>query len=363
MVGGGIIGAAVTRRLAERSVPVRLFERRELGSGTSGDSVALFVWHQLSPNRTEHALRERAWRAYEPRIAAGELSFERIGALHPVLDEAALSRLRETASTLSSWGVSASALPAPELELHGLDPADYAGALYTEGDGYLDPSEIIQGDVRAARDADATVETGVEVTDVVTEDGSVAAVETTEGRVAASAVVNAAGPWAPFLNDLAGVSLPLRHNHGPILVLQSDDRLSLPFVEFEDGYYVRGEGDRQVFAGRYGASFEDASVVDPDHARAVDQEFYLGVEERLTASLPGLERLEVVNEWVGLRTLTPDGKPFVGETGVDGFYVACGMSGLGVTRAPAVADLLAAELADGDADEALSDYVAVDRPL
>jgi sarcosine oxidase subunit beta len=361
VVGGGIVGTAVAHHLSRRSVPVCLFEQNELGSGTSSDSVAVFVWQQSRPSRVEHRLRERSWTEYERLVDAGAVSFVRTGMRHVAHWEAALDSLHSTAADLRSMGVSASVRRPEELAADGLRYPALTGALSTPSDGYLDPAEIIQHYASEARAAGATVETGVEVTDVVVDGGSVTAVETSEGRVAASAVVNAAGPWAPSVDELAGVSLPLRHNFGPILVLQSETELSLPFVEFEDGYYVRGEGDRQVFAGRFGAPYEDADVVDPGHARAVDSEFYLAVEERLSERFPSLPELALVNEWVGLRTVTPDGRPFVGETDVDGYFAASGMSGLGVTRAPAVGQLLAGLIAGDDVERSLREYLSPDR--
>ena len=360
VVGGGIVGTAVARYLSRGETPVVLFEQNELGSGTSGESVAVFVWQQTRPDRVEHELRERSWAEYERLVDAGDVSFERTGALHVADSDATLDSLRTAATELRSLSVPASVRDPADLAAYGVDPDTTAGGLYTPDDGYLDPSEIGRQYVREATAAGATVETGVEVTDVVVDDGSVAAVETSDGRVPASAVVNAAGPWAPFVNEMVGVSLPLRHNYGPVLVLQADERVSLPFVEFEDGHYVRREGDRQVFAGRYGASYDDATVVDPDHARSVDHEFYLAVERRLSERLTAPD-LELVNEWVGLRTITPDGRPFVGATDVDGFFVACGLSGLGVTLAPGVAQFLARVLADDPVDGAIESYLSPAR--
>jgi sarcosine oxidase subunit beta len=68
-----------------------------------------------------------------------------------------------------------------------------------------------------------------------------------------------------------------------------------------------------------------------------------------------------VNEWVGIRTLTPDGAPIVGETEVDEYFVAAGMNGLGVTLAPAVSEYLATELTTGAVDSTLRSYLSPGR--
>jgi sarcosine oxidase subunit beta len=364
VVGGGIVGASVASHLARRSIPVTLFERDALGGGTTSKSLAMFVWHQSEPEERQHRLRERAWETYRPLIEEDRIGFERIGTLDVADSAGELDALRDARDRLREFGARAELVEGEALAEFGVAPDEVAGALYTPDDGYLDPAEIVQYFVEEARSAGAMVETSTEVTDVVTEDGRVAAVETPDGRIAASAVVNAAGPWAPQVNDLVDVSLPLRHNFGPVLVLQQDADVDLPFLEFPDGHYFREEGRQQVFAGTFGATFEDADVVDPTHAHSIDHEFYLDVEERVARLLHGLDDVELVNEWVGLRTITPDGRPFVGETDCDGCYVACGMNGLGVTLAPEIGRLVATAIDDdGRPGRELAEYLSPGRAI
>lgn len=60
--------------------------------------------------------------------------------------------------------------------------------------------------------------------------------------------------------------------------------------------------------------------------------------------LPQYDDLHISNEWVGLRTVTPDDRPVVGETSVDGFHLATRMGGNGVTLAPAVGEFVSEEI-------------------
>ena len=76
------------------------------------------------------------------------------------------------------------------------------GGLYTEGEGYFDPAELVTIYADRAAETGVEVETGTEVTGIVVENGAVSAVETAEGEtVETDVVVNAAGPWAPEIND------------------------------------------------------------------------------------------------------------------------------------------------------------------
>jgi sarcosine oxidase subunit beta len=361
IVGGGIIGASLAFHLRDQPRPVVLYERDALGSGTSGDSVALFVWHQSAPDRLSHELRTRSWGQYEPLIDDGTLSFERTGTLDVASDETEADSLRALTTELDAMGATASFLEPEQLADHGLNPDAVSGAMWTPEDGYLDPSEIIQHYVREATDAGVTVETQTAVTDVVTEDGRVTGIETEAGAQSAAAVVNAAGPWAPSVNEMVDVSFPFRHNRGPVVVLQKDDPFTLPFVQFSDGLYVRGEGRNQAFAGKFGASYEDAARLTPSDARSVGHDFYLELDDCIQERIPRLEGAELVTEWVGVRTLTPDGVPVVGTTEVDNFFLAAGMNGLGVTLAPAVGEYLADVIAGDDVDADMETYLSPER--
>lgn len=361
IIGGGVTGASLAYHLRDHPRPVVLYERDTLGAGTSADSVALFVWHQSAPDELSHELRTRSWAEYEPLVQAGTLSFEQIGTLDVADTETDADALRELTAALDEFGVEASFLDPAALADHGLNPDAVSGAMWTPEDGYLDPAEIIQHYIREATEAGVTVETKTAVTDVVVDDGQVTGVETDLGSHSAAAVVNAAGPWAPTVNEMVDVDLPLRHNRGPVVVLQKDESFSLPFVQFPDGMYFREEGRTQAFAGNFGASYDDAERLAPGDARSVGHEFYLDIADCIDARIPRLEGVELATDWVGVRTLTPDGVPIVGPTDVAGFYAAAGMNGLGVTLAPAVGAYLADVIADEEVDPAVESYLSPAR--
>jgi D-amino-acid dehydrogenase len=59
-------------------------------------------------------------------------------------------------------------------------------------------------------------------------------------------------------------------------------------------------------------------------------------------------------DWAGMRSLSPDGLPFIGRVpGLDGVHLATGHATLGITLAPLTAELLAGMLLGGARDEEL----------
>ncbi len=62
-------------------------------------------------------------------------------------------------------------------------------------------------------------------------------------------------------------------------------------------------------------------------------------------------------DWAGMRSLSPDGLPFIGPVpGMDGVHLAAGHGTLGITLAPLTGELLAGMLLDGAGDELLSAF-------
>jgi sarcosine oxidase subunit beta len=62
--------------------------------------------------------------------------------------------------------------------------------------------------------------------------------------------------------------------------------------------------------------------------------------------VPRLADATLTDEWVGIGTKTPDGAPIVGQTAVEGLSLA--VTGAGIQLAPAVGDVLARRLVDGE---------------
>ena len=360
IVGGGIVGVSLAYQLAGTGTPVTLFEKNSLGSGTTAASIAQFIRYQESPNRAEHERRERSWEWYEPLIDSGEFEFDPIGTLHTASSKADMAHLRELQATYGEFGFASELVGPAELTDYGLDPDRFAGGLLVPEDGVLDPNEILQYMASEARECGAEIETGVAVTDVLVENGAVAGVETTDGITDAAVVINAAGPWAHEIDEMVGVSTPLRHTEGPIVVLQANRSHPVPLTFFEDEVYVRQEGGSDLLAGRFARGYEDSTRFDPDHARPIEESFYLTVGDVVDRYFPTLSDVRILNEWNGLRTVTPDGMPIVDETAVDGYLLAVGMSGYGVTTAPAIGELCGEWLQTGTKPDLL-ESLALDR--
>jgi len=358
IIGGGIIGTSLAYRLRETPLDVTLYERGEPGEGATAASMAVFTWQSLGPTALDYRLCRDSWAEYEQFVERGEIGFTPTGALDVVTTPEGRETVERAAAKLGELGVDARALAAEELTRFGISPDGTYGGLYTEREGYFDPAELVSIYSERAAEAGVDIRTDSEVTGVVVKDGAVRAVETDEGARGTDFVVNAAGPWAPGVNDLVDIDLPLRRTRGPIVDVRATAP-DLPFTLFErtdePSGYLRPH-ETGVYAGRYATGYEEGEALDPDREYATGAAFEEEVGELLETRVPELADADLEEGWVGIRTVSPDGLPLVGEVGErgpDGFLLACGPSGLGVTRAPAIADLLARFLETGQVSEDL----------
>ena len=358
IVGGGITGASLAYRLREAPFEVTLYERGEPGEGATAASMAVFSWQSLHPTAFDHRLRRRSWAEYEGFVEEGRIEFTPTGALDVATTPEKREAIADATEKLRELGVGAKMLDPEEVAEFGIAPDAVTGALYTEREGYFDPDKVVTHYAERAAEAGVRIETDTEATGIETEDGAVSAIETPDEATGTDVVVNAAGPWAPEVNDLVGLALPLRRTRGPILDVRGRIE-GLPFTLFEraDGPagYLRSH-ESGVYAGRYATDYESGEVLDPDRNYSTGEEFRNEVGELLETYVPDLAGSSLEEGWVGIRTVSPDGLPLVGDigdTGPEGFVVACGPSGLGITRAPAIADLLGTYLETGRTPEDL----------
>ncbi|WP_436343313.1 NAD(P)/FAD-dependent oxidoreductase [Natronorubrum sp. FCH18a] len=341
IAGGGIVGTAIAARLGETDHDVTLLERSRIGTETTAASAGILMETVIDPTPFDLRFRARARSVYDELFDRGPLESERIGVLYLAETDRFAERLEESAATLGEHDVEASFLSQGEFADLGVDPDGFVGGLYTPNDRLCDPVAVANRFADCARRAGVDVRTGETVTDVRTRDGAVSSVDTETGGFDADCVINATGPWAPELNEMVDVSLPLRQTLGPMAALESEDPIESPVTILESKRYVRptsGADGTGAWIGEYRTAYDDGRRYDPDEC-AVPDGFAESAAE-LAAVVPALEGATVVDEWLGCRTVTPDGRPIVGETSVDGFVVACGLTGQGITLAPAVADVV-----------------------
>jgi sarcosine oxidase subunit beta len=210
-------------------------------------------------------------------------------------------------------------------------------------DGLVDPNGVVMGYMTAAQRIGVHALTDINVTNIQTESGRVIAVETNAGKISTPVVVNAAGPWAGLVSQMAGLAIPLTPLRRQMLTTTPIPEIpeDFPFViDFAQSLYFHREG-QGILTG-----MSNPNEV-PGFNQNVDLDFELVNLEAAAARLPLLERAGRASHWAGLYEVTPDAHPIYGHTPISGFYLVTGFSGHGFMHGPISGKLMSEIILEG----------------
>lgn len=136
-----------------------------------------------------------------------------------------------------------------------LDPKAFIGALYSPGDGYADPTGYVNALVKGAVQNGGQLIEECPVTNILTEETNgnrkVVGVETPNGKIRTSVVVNCGGVWARNVSQLVGLELPITtFKHAYVLTGTIPEAKGSPCIRDHDGgIYIRPQGDSLILGG------------------------------------------------------------------------------------------------------------------
>lgn len=342
IAGAGIVGSACAAAAAEAGMRTAIIEMDLPGGGATAAGMGHIVTMDDSP--AQFALTRYSQRLWQE--LAGELppqaEYSRCGTLWVAADEPELRLAREKQQAYAAQGVPAEMLDAralAEAEPH-LRPG-LAGALLVPEDAVLYPPAAAKFFLDRALARGARLIAGrcehVAHGEARLRDGT---------RLAAGNFILATGTHAGELIP----GLPIMPRKGHLLITdRHPGQLRHQVVEL--GYLRSAHGTMQdsvacnlqprvtgqILIGssrQYGAS-----------GSAVETAMLARMLQRAIAYMPSLANLASLRAWTGFRAATPDHLPLIGP--VDGrpnLWLATGHEGLGITTAPATAELLLAQI-------------------
>ncbi|CAL4127560.1 unnamed protein product [Meganyctiphanes norvegica] len=235
---------------------------------------------------------------------------------------------------------------------------DIAGALYSPGDGTIDPATLCATLTRKAKVRGAKVFEGVGVTEVETVDTlfgrkSIQTVHTNLGSIKTKALVNCAGVWSSgnWCRDV-GQQLPLVAVKHSIIVMNDIPGVrTLPNVRDHDANMcLRVQGDCLIIGG-YEKGPELWEKVEPDFSFGLFDFDFDGFSEILEGAVhrvPALGEVGLKTTLCGPEAFTPDRKPLLGEDGdVSGLFHGSGFNSSGCMLSGGCAEQLAHWIANG----------------
>ncbi len=336
VAGAGFAGAATALALTRQGVRDVLVLEREPAPGAhaSGKNAGLVRRLLDDPALVEAAVEGAAFLGARGLVHA-------TGSFVLAADPLAEALVRAAGARPVAWpevGEAAS-------EVRGT--AAPGAAYHTPGDGISHPSAALDALLEAARAAGARVVSGCEARGLRLSGGRVVGVETSQGKLDARAVVDAAGPWAGALARSVGAEPP------PLAPRRRHLFVTAPAPRAPSGPWVWDTAAGVYFRGHTGGAYlVSACDEEPHPARPpeVDPAEEARLRSKLAARAPALAGLAIERAWACLRTFAPDGRFVVGpDPAIPGLFYAAGLGGHGLTLAAAVGRLAAEAVLRPDA--------------
>ncbi len=195
IIGGGVIGVSTALFLAERGIPVALFEKGEIAGEQSSRN---WGWCR----RTGRDSREmplivesmRLWEGMNERVGR-ETGFRITGIAYTAEKEEEVERYAQWIKIAGEHGIETELLSSKQVA--SLTPGltrQLKGGMITPLDGRAEPQKAVPAFAAKAQELGAVILQNCAVRGIETTNGRVSAVLTEKGRVACEAIVVAGGP-------------------------------------------------------------------------------------------------------------------------------------------------------------------------
>ncbi|MGK7910334.1 MAG: NAD(P)/FAD-dependent oxidoreductase [Synechococcus sp.] len=354
VIGGGIIGLCTAIHLARSGVAVVLLEKKFVGSGPTGRSLAVISQHYTHPAMVTLARTGlEIFRDFETHYGGG-CGWTETGLVVLVGSEAS-GQLRSTVEMQVQHGAWVELMDTSQLK--SFDPriqtTDVGIASFQPTAGYADPQQTVHTLRNAALAEHVQLHEHVPAINILTTADRVCGVTTPHGTISTPVVVDTAGPWAHLLARQVGLEIPVVSCRQTMAVLRRPISFGArhPIVnDFILGTSFRSDGNSTV-VGRFDRS-QTQHPLDPNVADgSVGGAEIQHLRALWTQRYPVGQRGVLVGGWSGLYDVTPDWMPICDRLGPAGFYVSCGTSGHGFKFGPVFGQVLAKWIAGESASD------------
>ena len=261
-----------------------------------------------------------------------DFSFRRAGKLVVLSKPAELEAAEDTCTVKRQYGCDVRVIK-PEQAIE-IEPAlafiktPFAGAVYSENDEVGDVlSFTSQLGQWLGNNRNTEFQFNTTVHRIITKAGKLRAIETSNGTLRPDAVVVCLGAWS----DRILKSLGIRANIYPVRGYS----VTLPACEKSNSVSITDLGSKMVYS-RLGDQIRIAGFADFVGFRTErDEDRVRTLLSTARSFAPDIADFDVssVNEWGGYRPMTPNSRPLVGPTSVEGLFLNTGHGMLGWTLA------------------------------
>ncbi len=341
VIGGGIMGCSTLYHLAKLGVTdAVLLERNKLTSGTTWHSAAQVRALRHSRNLTRMIQYSVDLYSQLEKETGQSVGWIQKGSLSLATNPDRLIHVKRQEALARAYGINASSISVDEARERWplMNADDVLGAVWSPDDGRVSPSDVCAALIKAAKTAGATLFEDTGVTGVITDNGRVTGVETTQGTIKCDAIALCAGLWSREIGAMAGAEVPALACEHFYLLTKPIEGISgnTPTLSDHDNHlYIRDDSGgllvgcfepmgKPIKPGVLDANFEFGLLPE-------DWDHFQPMMENALHRLPVLEEAEVKMLLNGPESFTPDGTFMLGETAeTKGLFLGCGMNSVGL---------------------------------
>ena len=366
LIGAGSVGTPAAHSLAEAGVKTLVLDTMpSVGQGSNKTAIGGIRATHSDPAKIRLCLRSIEIFSTWKELHGDEIEWYRGGYSFVAYREEEERTLKALLEIQHSYGLNIDWLDREALleAIPALNPEGLVGGTLSPDDGNASPLLAIHAFYRHAQRLGAEFRFGEKVTGILVEGGRVRGVRTDKGEYGAGVVINAAGPWARQVAQMAGLDVPVTPDAHEAAITEAVARFLDPMVV--DIQPMPGSANfyfYQHFTGQIVFCITPSPSIWGYDTRETSA-FLPMVARRMVGVMPRLKNLRVRRTWRGLYPMTPDGFPIVGwSREVEGYLSAVGMCGQGFMLGPGLGELLARlvqhdlEAEDHEVLERLSPY-------
>ena len=348
IIGGGVIGLSIAYHLGQRKVgKIVLLEKGQLGEGSTSRCVGGIRTQFSTEINILFSLESmKTFDHFEEEFGVNP-EFKRIGYLFLATTDQDVKVFQQNLILQKQFGIPVEWLHPDEIRRRFpyLKMDDILGGTFSPRDGYAGPSEVLSGFAGGAKRTGVKIYEGVEAKEILVDKGKVTGVRTNGGEISSPVVVNAGGPYASLVAEMAGLRIPVKPLRRQVFVtapFQLIDQTIPLTIDFHRGWYFRQEVDGFLLSGPLDR--------EPSFNTNTDYEAMVEASENAIYRVPAMEKAQIARGWAGLYEISPDNHAILGKVpGLEGFILANGFSGHGFQHSPAVGKVISELILEGKA--------------
>lgn len=356
VIGGGLLGSAVSYYLAKAGARVRLAERAQLNSAASSQnagSLHFQLEYRMIENGPEAARKaaeamplhldaQHAWSGLEAELGM-PVGVSQHGGFMVAESPEQLKTLEQKVRLERASGLEVELLDGEQVRRRAPYLSErILGAAFCAKEGKADPRRCVLAYAAAAARLGARIDSGLGVSALNYEEG-VWRVHFSDGsECRARTLAITAGAWSGRIAAMAGISLPV----SPVALTMTTTVRTQPMISHLIQHAGRrlslkqtGDGNILIGGGWPARLRHTEGVIDLDRRPELLLNSLTGNMSAALAVVPELKKVSILRVWTGTTALVSDQLPLLGELPKShGTYIATG--GSAFTLGPTYARLL-----------------------